>query len=361
MSCGLPQEAMEVELFARREGNGISGFVAAMGRSYICADTLTDHRYVVGINSARSSLTIPLRMSDKVIGVFNVESTLPNHFTEEDRQFGEMFATYVALALHILDLLVVERSTTGKAVTGTVEGELTEPLDDIALVADRLKVILASQPGGLVLSATDGSVARFVERIIADVESIKRRMKDVAAGPATILGADRSIAQATIDPQLLGRRVLVADDDARIRQIVRDVLRGRGAEVTMCENGQQAIDAVHAMASGQLDMAQSSSHAPGQERAIGIGAAAPRPRTFDLIVSDIKMPDQTGYEIFAAARKVMPEIPVILMTGFGYDPHHSIVRASQEGLSCVLFKPFQAERLIEEVHKALAKSAAKGA
>jgi DNA-binding NtrC family response regulator len=45
------------------------------------------------------------------------------------------------------------------------------------------------------------------------------------------------------------------------------------------------------------------------------------------------------------------------MTGFGYDPHHSIVRASQEGLQCVLFKPFQAERLIEEVHKALSKRA----
>jgi DNA-binding NtrC family response regulator len=41
------------------------------------------------------------------------------------------------------------------------------------------------------------------------------------------------------------------------------------------------------------------------------------------------------------------------MTGFGYDPHHSIVRASQEGLQCVLFKPFQCERLLEEVKKAL--------
>ena len=41
-------------------------------------------------------------------------------------------------------------------------------------------------------------------------------------------------------------------------------------------------------------------------------------------------------------------------TGFGYDPHHPIVRASQEGLSSVLFKPFQVERLVDEVKKALA-------
>jgi DNA-binding NtrC family response regulator len=76
---------------------------------------------------------------------------------------------------------------------------------------------------------------------------------------------------------------------------------------------------------------------------------------FDLIVSDIRMPDHNGYEIFAASHRFNPTAPVILMTGFGYDPHHSIVRASQEGLQSVLFKPFQVERLLDEVRKALKK------
>ena len=202
----------------------------------------------------------------------------------------------------------------------------------------------------------DPSISRFVERIIADVDSIKRRMKDVAAGPATILGAEKSIAEAALDPALVGRHVLVADDDQRIRQIIRDVLRGRGAEVTVCENGTQAIEAIARMVAGKGSASSAvGSSAPGQERQIESTPGIGQPGKFDLIVSDIKMPDQTGYEIFAAARKVMAGIPVILMTGFGYDPHHSIVRASQEGLSCVLFKPFQAERLIEEVHKALLK------
>ncbi|MCA3004018.1 MAG: response regulator [Planctomycetaceae bacterium] len=358
MSAGLPPEAMEVELFARREGNGISGYVAATGKSYICADTAVDPRYVIGINAARSSLTIPLRMSDKVIGIFNVESTQPNAFTEEDRAFGESFATHIALALHILDLLVVERSTTGQAVTGTVEGELSEPLEDIAQVAARLKAAIAGINTGT--APADPSLLRFTERILADVDSIRRRVKDVAAGPATILGAERSIADATLDPMLVGKRVLVADDDPRIRQIVRDVLRARGAEVVLCENGNSALAAID----GCLAPAGASA-LPGQERTVGSGAPAPAPGArlaadgrplashFDLLVSDIKMPDKTGYEIFSEARKVLPGMPVILMTGFGYDPHHSIVRASQEGLSCVLFKPFQAERLIEEVHKAL--------
>lgn len=354
MSQGLPAEAMEIELYARREGNGISGYVAATGKSYICADVTKDPRYVMGINEARSSLTIPLRLSDRVIGVFNVESTRVNAFTEEDRQFGEMFSRWIALALHFLDLLVVERSTTGQVVTGNVEGELAEPLADIADIAARLKATLAGTAGQGATGSTGVNNARLIERIIQDVESIKRRVKEVAAGPATILGAERAITDAALDPVIAGKRILIADDDPRIRQIAQKVLRSRGAEVLVCEDGQTAIAALTQIGSASGPGPAVSTGGPGEERTVDTGPARARP--FDLLVSDIRLPDKTGYEIFAAARKIHPTLPVILMTGFGYDPHHSIVRASQEGLQCVLFKPFQAERLIEEVHKALARS-----
>src|SRR5207253_5049222 len=74
---------------------------------------------------------------------------------------------------------------------------------------------------------------------------------------------------------------------------------------------------------------------------------------FNLVISDIKMPDKSGYDVFAAARRTAVGTPVILMTGFGYDPNHSIVRASQEGLQAVLFKPFKVNLLLAEVRKAL--------
>ena len=81
-------------------------------------------------------------------------------------------------------------------------------------------------------------------------------------------------------------------------------------------------------------------------------------REFDLVISDIKMPDKTGYDVFATARRRSQTVPVILMTGFGYDPNHSIVRASQEGLQAVLFKPFKVDQLLSEVRKALQPQAA---
>jgi CheY-like chemotaxis protein len=42
------------------------------------------------------------------------------------------------------------------------------------------------------------------------------------------------------------------------------------------------------------------------------------------------------------------------MTGFGYDPGHSIVKARQAGLQAVLYKPFRLDQLLDAVEKILA-------
>jgi PAS domain-containing protein len=83
---GLPPEALEIDLYAQPEGNGISGYVGATGRSYICHDTEKDPRYVLGLQHSKSSLTVPLMLYDEVIGVYNIESEQIGTFTEDDRQ-----------------------------------------------------------------------------------------------------------------------------------------------------------------------------------------------------------------------------------------------------------------------------------
>lgn len=312
ISCGLSPEAGEFDLYPLPEGNGIAGFVAASGRSYICPDVSKDDRFLPALSGSQSSLVVPLHLHDKVIGVLDVESLDLDSFTDDDQRFAEMFSRYIALALHMLDLLVVERTSVNETLSGRVEGELTEPLEDILRETE-------------VLSAEerDPEVVRHLARIKSDVDAIRSRVRNVASGPQTLLGVDRALRDHKRDPALVGRRILVADDATKIRRIISDVLRNRGATVVTCENGAVAITAL-----------EGADH-------------------FDLVISDIKMPDRNGYEVFAAARRIDPSIRVILMTGFGYDPHHSIVRASQEGLQSVLFKPFQVERLLDEVRKAL--------
>lgn len=315
---GLPTEFGETVIKPALEGYGTSGHVAASGRSYICNDTTRDELYLQGVEGAKSSLTVPLRLHDKIIGIMNVESLQPEAFDEEDRQLGEIFARYVAVAINLLDLLVVERSTTNQSISGRVAVELNEPLQDIAHEVEVLEVETAS---------AGPSTHAHLERIKRDLESIRNRIKECAAGPASLLGVEQALADKSQDPLLRGKRVLIADDESRIRRIIGDVLSTRGCTVTVCEDGGKAMAAI--------------------EQAGANG--------FDLIVSDIRMPDHNGYEIFAASHRQNPSAPVILMTGFGYDPHHSIVRASQEGLQSVLFKPFQVERLLDEVRKALKK------
>ncbi|MHC4976054.1 MAG: response regulator [Planctomycetota bacterium] len=318
MTKGLPDEVGEIDLYAQAEGSGTTGFVAATGKSYICYDTSKDDRYIEGLEQAGSSLSVPLRMGDKVIGVFNAESDAVGAFTEDDRQFAEIFARYIGLALHILDLLVAEKYTTGETVSDTVAGEISEPLDDLLHEAEWLKT----------LGATSEEAAEHAERILADVASIRSRMKSAVQGPRSVLGAEQALKESKTDPLIEGRRILIADDEPMIRNTIRDVLQRRGAICFTCTSGVEAIELLEQIQRGEKD-------------------AYP----FDLIVSDIKMPDRNGYEVYSAAKRCDVHTPVILMTGFGYDPHHSIVRASQEGLQCVLFKPFQARQLLKEVRR----------
>jgi FixJ family two-component response regulator len=73
----------------------------------------------------------------------------------------------------------------------------------------------------------------------------------------------------------------------------------------------------------------------------------------DLVVTDIAMPDMDGYELFWRIKDYNENIPVIMMTGFGYDPNHVLVRAKVDGLKDVLYKPFETEKLVDVIESHL--------
>jgi DNA-binding NtrC family response regulator len=68
-----------------------------------------------------------------------------------------------------------------------------------------------------------------------------------------------------------------------------------------------------------------------------------------LLLTDIAMPDMDGYELFSRARELRENLPVIMMTGFGWDPNHAIVKAKQDGLHDVFFKPLDYDSLIKKI------------
>jgi CheY-like chemotaxis protein len=77
--------------------------------------------------------------------------------------------------------------------------------------------------------------------------------------------------------------------------------------------------------------------------------------TYDVIISDIRLPDMNGYELLVKLKEIVEPVPLVLMSGFGYDPAHSIVKARQAGLlaSAVLYKPFRLDQLLETVENVL--------
>jgi len=311
LSAGIPAETDTADLFASPEGNGICGYVAARGRSYICPDTSNDSRYRPGLPGARSSLTVPLALQDKIVGVANFESSRLAAFNEDDRQFAEIFARYIALALHVLELLVTERhATTGRLGKDVMAG-ITSPLNDILTDVESLVEDYIGHD----------DLRHRLRNISENAVRIRSAIKEVTSAKPGLIGA-RAARGRRHDPVLTGKRILVADDEDMIRETVRDVLTGFGCEVVTATDGATAVALLEKDA-------------------------------FDLVLSDIKMPGRSGYEVFAAAKQMDASTPVILTTGFGYDPNHTIIRARREGLAAVLFKPFKVDQLLGEIRMAL--------
>jgi CheY-like chemotaxis protein len=246
--------------------------------------------------------------------VFNAESNTLDAFSENDRRLAEIFGRYIASAMHTLDLLVIQRYTTNEQVSKTILDELSAPLQDL----DALAIELANSDG------------KLSEKMNEALKNIRSRIDACTSGPQTIIDADRANFIKP-DKTMTGRSILVADDEPVVREGVEIVLQKLGCNVTVCQDGTETIEVLQ------------QAHKNGQK--------------FDLIISDIRMPGCNGYEVFRAATELWPDQAVVLMTGFGYDPHHSIMRASQEGMHTVLFKPFRTDQLVETAQKACRKKA----
>lgn len=304
---GMTPEAAKRALFCSAEKNGVTGFVAATGKSYICTDTATDPLYIEGAAGAKSSLTVPLLYHDQVIGTFNVESPRPSAFGEDDLQFVEIFCREIASALHMLELLSAEKRSTASRSIELIGREVAMPVDEIlAAAAEVLDRYIGHDP----------EMAERLKQVLASARSIKQRIQKVGEDLAPPAAAGPEAAR----PRLKGLRVLVADSDERVRKSAHGILGSFGCIVETARDGQQA-----------LTMARQSS--------------------YDAILIDIRLPDLTGYDAFCKLREVQPQARVILMTSFGYDPSHAIVKCRQDGLRSVLYKPFRIDQLIEALEK----------
>ncbi len=321
MSLGMHPAAEGRKLFANVEGNGVTGFVAATGKSYVCEQTSEDPLYLEGAQDARSSLTVPLILHEQVIGTLNVESPEGHAFSESDLQFLEIFARNVAVALHTLELLAAEKASTAAASVEAIHSAVALPVDDI--LNDAVNVMeryIGHEP----------EVVARLQNILSNTRDIKQVIQKVGQSMAPLQATPVSADATEARPWLAGRRILVVDADESVRSAAHALLERYHSIVETAQDG----DAARFMV-----------------RNLGPGKA------YDVIIADIRLPDMNGYELMLKLKALLKHVPMVLMTGFGYDPGHSIVKARQEGLRHVLYKPFRLDQLVSVVEEVISDDA----
>lgn len=121
--------------------------------------------------------------------------------------------------------------------------------------------------------------------------------------------------------------VLVVDDEEVVRNGVSRVLSEAGYEVATAADGAAAL--VH-----------------------------PAAASCRLVLLDLMLPDRSGVGLLEALRKLRPDRPVVVITG--YATSESLVRALEAGAAGVLAKPFDAPELLDAVRRALGEAAPAG-
>lgn len=119
--------------------------------------------------------------------------------------------------------------------------------------------------------------------------------------------------------------ILVIDDDASVREVVSEMLKLEGYEVTIAANGREAI------------------------RLLDAGR-------FDLVITDLIMPEKEGIETIAEIRRTHASLPILAISGGGrIGPSDYLETARYLGADATLAKPFARQELLTTVDSLLTR------
>jgi len=132
---------------------------------------------------------------------------------------------------------------------------------------------------------------------------------------------EAAVASGVI-PRGKGERILIVDDELPLAQMAGKVLEKLGYQVEVTAEPVKALATIRSA-----------------------------PKHFDLLITDMTMPDLTGMELADGVHQEYPGIPIILMTGFFTKQGQEQVQSA--GIREVLLKPITMRNLGEAVHRLL--------
>ncbi len=119
-------------------------------------------------------------------------------------------------------------------------------------------------------------------------------------------------------------RILVIDDDEQVRTVLLRSLEYEGYQVMEAPNGKVGMELI-------------------------------REEPFDLVVTDIVMPEKEGIEIIGELRQYFPETKIIAISGGARNLRANVVLNTAKilGVHCTMFKPFEIDDLLGIIEKNL--------
>jgi DNA-binding NtrC family response regulator len=117
------------------------------------------------------------------------------------------------------------------------------------------------------------------------------------------------------------KRILIVDDEADVLDFLKIYLGSQGWVVTLASSTTDAFALLES-------------------------------NSFFLVITDIAMPEMDGYEFIGNLKTMNVPSQVLLMTGFGYNPKHTLVKIYKTTRYPCLFKPFNRTKLSEAVREA---------
>ena len=137
-------------------------------------------------------------------------------------------------------------------------------------------------------------------------------------------GSIRPPATPATQPQAAGRegrpRVLVVDDEASIRDLLSKTLALAEYDVDVAPDGRAALERLRLF-------------------------------TYDLLITDLRMPGMDGLTVINEARRLHANLPAIIITGFSTEA--SAIEAANLGVSGYLTKPFKVPKVLSVAARAL--------
>ena len=115
------------------------------------------------------------------------------------------------------------------------------------------------------------------------------------------------------------KKILIVDDETEMRIALETTLKREGYDLTLAENGKQALERLNE-------------------------------NTFDLLLTDVKMPKMNGIELLKILKQQSPKTAAIMMTAYG--DIDNAVETMKAGAFDYLLKPFSAEILVATVNRA---------